>query len=574
MPSLVDTRQLSRKSDDSDGLSWWRARDGKFVLPQSWGMVTASLTFTQNAISPGAGISMIGVGGLPVTLSNASNDGVARWIYELLDAPLDSALVPGILSSGTTPTATFTPDSSPDTPGCYKIRVTVVSASGDSSSQTRNFAVLTTRGWVLPAFQSNAIEMNFSGNAEGWETWLNRIFLDLSKIPVIPSILEDTSLTEAELRTELLTYLADVQEGTEKVSTNQYQWEPAASVVAAPYAGAVYSPTEDKIYLMPFGQCAELTWHRINCHLGTEEEYTVAGTVGSFVGGAYHPDVDRIYPAPFGQADEADWLFFNCSTGAPETFAHGSAAVDEAYAGAVYDPHLGRLYFVPHSQGPQANWHYVNGVGVVVAYAHGATVVDQGYYGGVYSPTQNRIYLVPYDQVAEANWHYIDCTTGNVVAYAHGQVIAAAAAGYVGGVYSPTQNRIYFIPYGVSDEAQWHYINCATGAVAAYTHGATVVASGYLGGAYMPTLNRIYMAPASQTAEDNWHYIDCEDGSVVAYDKGIPSDVASCQGACYSPCENRVYFGPFSDAMWVYVQDYSDKSASRNLMAGHLFNKF
>jgi hypothetical protein len=46
-------------------------------------------------------------------------------------------------------------------------------------------------------------------------------------------------------------------------------------------------------------------------------------------------------------------------------------------------------------------------VGSVVAYTHGATAVVNAYVGGVYSPTQNRIYFVPYVQAAQSVWHYI-----------------------------------------------------------------------------------------------------------------------------------------------------------------------
>ena len=41
------------------------------------------------------------------------------------------------------------------------------------------------------------------------------------------------------------------------------------------------------------------------------------------------------------------------------------------------------------------------------AYAHGITAVDGAYISGVYSPTQNRIYFVPSFQADVANWHYI-----------------------------------------------------------------------------------------------------------------------------------------------------------------------
>jgi 3-hydroxy-3-methylglutaryl CoA synthase len=75
----------------------------------------------------------------------------------------------------------------------------------------------------------------------------------------------------------------------------------------------------------------------------------------------------------------------------------------------------------------------------------------------VYSPTQNRIYLAPYGQGNQTNWHYIDCSTGSVIAYAHG--VTAVSNAYNGGVYSPTQNRIYLAPYGQGNQTNWHYID-------------------------------------------------------------------------------------------------------------------
>ena len=92
----------------------------------------------------------------------------------------------------------------------------------------------------------------------------------------------------------------------------------------------------------------------------------------------------------------------------------------------------------------------------VCQYTHGITAINQAYYGGVYSPTQNRIYLAPYNQSDKTNWHYIDCSTGNVVAYAWGG--SAVNGAYMGGVYSPTQNRIYLVPYSQAAQSTWHYI--------------------------------------------------------------------------------------------------------------------
>jgi hypothetical protein len=94
--------------------------------------------------------------------------------------------------------------------------------------------------------------------------------------------------------------------------------------------------------------------------------------------------------------------------------------------------------------------------GAVVAYAHGATAVASAYIGGVFDPVNNRIYFVPSAQADQANWHYVNLTTGAVVAYAHGATAVASA--YIGGVFDPVNNRIYFAPNAQSNQANWHYV--------------------------------------------------------------------------------------------------------------------
>ena len=112
-----------------------------------------------------------------------------------------------------------------------------------------------------------------------------------------------------------------------------------------------------------------------------------------------------------------------------------------------------------------------------VQYAHGATAVDYAYSSGVYSPTQNRIYFAPSSQASQTNWHYIDCNTGSVVAYAHG--VTALLYAYAGGVYSPTQNRIYFIPNRQGNQTNWHYIQFAgdNSGIIPYMFGSTILSS-------------------------------------------------------------------------------------------------
>lgn len=51
-----------------------------------------------------------------------------------------------------------------------------------------------------------------------------------------------------------------------------------------------------------------------------------------------------------------------------------------------------------------------NAIQRVATYNHGVTAVNNAYQGGVYSPTQNRIYLVPYAQASQTKWHFIAST--------------------------------------------------------------------------------------------------------------------------------------------------------------------
>ena len=112
----------------------------------------------------------------------------------------------------------------------------------------------------------------------------------------------------------------------------------------------------------------------------------------------------------------------------------------------------------------------------VATYTHGITAASDAYQGGVYSPTQNRIYLVPFAQANQINWHYIDCATGSVVSYTHG--VTAASGAYLGGVYSPTQNRIYLVPYVQSNQTKWHFIaSTAQASLAPHYFGSTILSS-------------------------------------------------------------------------------------------------
>ena len=243
----------------------------------------------------------------------------------------------------------------------------------------------------------------------------------------------------------------------------------------------------------------------------------------AYRGGVYSPTQQRVYFVPWNQASEPTWHYIDTSTELVKvvTYNHNLsvALVRGAYAGGVYVPApLDRIYLVPYNQATQRYWHYIDcRSGQVVAYEHGmninesssssSIVVKGAYVGGVYSPTQPRVYFVPHRQSFESTWHYVECGEGRVVAYKHGASTTMGA--YVGGQFAPDQERIYFVPYNQAFQPQWHFLDCRTGRVVAYKHKSSAVYEAYRGAVYCPQRKRIYLVPYKQAQEDNWHYIDC-----------------------------------------------------------------
>lgn len=197
------------------------------------------------------------------------------------------------------------------------------------------------------------------------------------------------------------------------------------------------------------------------------------------------------------------------------------------------------------------------------SYKHGATInyTDGAYTGAVYSPCNNRIYLIPNAQSSETNWHYIDCESGQVVAYTHGASVVKYA--YFGGAYSPLQNRIYMSPFAQGDQTNWHYIDCTTGAVVAYTAPLHQVANAYCGAVYAPIQNKIYFVPFEQGFNpDQWPTtdlvnIDCSDGSADIYNYDEAGLGVSYIGGVYAPGLDRIYFIPSgfanTSSAWHYL---------------------
>lgn len=346
------------------------------------------------------------------------------------------------------------------------------------------------------------------------------------------------------------------------------------------YTGGVYDPTNQRIWLVPGGQAdpGNSDWHYIDCYTGTVVAYAHGVTTvdNAYIGGVYSPLQNRIYFIPRYQGPQTNWHYIDCALGTVVAYAHGATVSANGYFGGAYSPTQNRIYMAPYGQGNPANddWHYIDcDDGTVHAYTHGVTTVASAYIGATYSPTQNRIYFIPRYQSAQDDWHYIDCDDGTVHAYTHGATVGSTA--YSGGEYSPTQNRIYLIPYSQADDTLWHYIDCADGTVVSFEPGGTIVGT-YQAGQYCPTENRIYLAPRSQYSQAIWHYIDCNDGTLVAYAKDV-TVAGDYYGAAYDPIRNRIYFSPYGqadEAGWHFIQSLTQAEISPSLAANTLWNKF
>ena len=350
-----------------------------------------------------------------------------------------------------------------------------------------------------------------------------------------------------------------------------------ATAVANAYDGAVYSPTQNRIYLLPRTQSTATQWHYIDGVTGAVVPYTTSATaVGlAYAGGSYSPTQNRIYLAPSSQATATQWHYIDCSSGAVVAYSTGVVVSSLAYTGSCYSPTQNRIYLAPLGRSSSATWHYIDcSSGAVTVYTHGfgLGIPAFAYAGAAYSPTQNRIYFAPYSQSAVATWHYVDCTNGSIIAYTHG--FGTAVGSYQGACYSPTQNRIYFAPLAQSNVATWHYIDCSNGSVIAYTHGfgTGIITNAYNRACYSPTQNRIYLVPNAISNVAVWHYIDCSNGSVIAYTHGFGTSIttAGYSGAAYDPTLNRIYLAPYGQAAqttWHYISS----TGSAETLAPYMF---
>jgi hypothetical protein len=280
--------------------------------------------------------------------------------------------------------------------------------------------------------------------------------------------------------------------------------------------------------------------------------------VGSFIGGNYSPSEDRIYLAPYnhGSVAQAKWLYIDCRTQRVQSMPNPYPATDFAngYHQGAYDPIQNRIYFTPTRQTMKPKWHFIDCTnGVIGEYTHGRPPSEFGgaesyaYFNAVYSPTQKRIYFMPAAQTVQPLWHYLDCTTGQVIAYAHGQTIS----GIWDGVYNPLLNRIHLFPY--QSESVWFDLDCETGLISPVHHGRDlnefVDSSSYWGSVYNARNHRIYLMPRRQSGRPIWHFINAKTGQVEAYahgrdDSEFHGGVYSYTGGVFSPLDNLIFLVP------------------------------
>ena len=219
----------------------------------------------------------------------------------------------------------------------------------------------------------------------------------------------------------------------------------------------------------------------------------------------------------------------------------GTAADNSTISTGTFCPIRQKIVWPPFYNGTVVVQNIVDcmtGVNTVTNPTATAVTSTSSFSHGVFSPTQGRIYWIPYS-LSVNRWYYQDCRTGSLVGYEAPEIPATS---FYGGVYSPKQNRIYLLPYTTTG-ANWYYIDCsiAIGSVVSYAHGTSYIGQ-QRGGAYHPVFDRIYLGRAAESGAlqsvTTWHYIDCSNGSVVSY-TGLTAPGTG--GARFSPLQNGIY---------------------------------
>ena len=276
---------------------------------------------------------------------------------------------------------------------------------------------------------------------------------------------------------------------------------------------------------------------------------------------------NRVYFLPFRTFDQAFYHFFDTSTS--QLFAYKSPNTDVqkwSYSGGCYVESVHRIYLAPNYQDTKkVCWHYIDCLTNRIQEYRSPDISKTEvamYRGAVFSPKQNRVFFLPGGQANECQWHCCDVKQNLVCSYSvYSKSVKIVENGFRGGAYSPLQDRIYLAPFNQGPSDKWHYIDCASCKVVPFSSecGFNAVKEAYVGAAYSPNTNRIYFAPFNQATEARWHFIDCNTSTVVAYPSGVKvSESAAYAGVVYYPAEKRVYFIPHGQSnheKWHYIQE-------------------
>lgn len=325
--------------------------------------------------------------------------------------------------------------------------------------------------------------------------------------------------------------------------------------------GAVVDPIGMRAYMSPRGQATSSTWHYIDLRTGRAVGYSHGASSlvsDAYALGAYHHPTKRIYLSTYFQYTKTGRHYIDCAAGG--TVVQYTNPYAHIAIGYVQDPISGVLYSAPAEGANVA--HVISNDGQVssraLPFTPAASMV-----GAAYSATQRKIYVAM--QSPDVGCVYVDCQSGtyNYAPLVYSQMASLGA--YEGAVYSPVQDRIYFVPAQQAALPVWHYIDCRSGLMVEYRHGCSGLASwAYFGGVYSPATNRIYLIPNGQAASATWHYIDCSTGAVVPYlHKTTTSSSYIYSGGFYNPLLGRVHFvGRHTDAAlrWHYIQEYAPPS--------------
>lgn len=376
----------------------------------------------------------------------------------------------------------------------------------------------------------------------------------------------------------------------------------SATVVNIGYRSGIYVPSQNRIYMMPSAQSDQTTWHYIDCFTGTVVGYSSVPNTGSqpvatgYIGGIYDPVFNRIILVPYGQGNAVNWHYIDVTKSTPVVTAYTNTSGvtnTTAYFGGCYDPTTQRAYFCPDTQATSTTateWHYVDcslTTLSIVGYTRPSIGTSIGsYQGAVYSPLQNRIYFVPHTAAnpTRTQWYYLNVLTTTPVPVAYTSPGNSVPNAYSGGVYDPINNKIYFVPFSQANQSVWHYIDCtkSTNFIASIPNTSTAQANAYVGGCYSPVNKCIYFAPFVQGGQTVWHYIDCVSQTIKSYTSAMTMSGAATSATAYigctlSPLQNRIYFIPAGTSVasqWQYLQIPCSDFPDMGVMSNYIFNKY